>query len=48
MLVVLDFRTSTIDEVTDRVPDMDRAQNGNYMAMGALQCALPRKEELRF
>ena len=48
MLVVLDFRTSTVDKVIDRVLEMDRAQNGNYIAMGALQRALPWEEELRF
>ena len=48
MLAVLDFRMSTIDEVIDRVFDMDSAQNGNCMAMGTLQRALPKEEELRF
>ena len=36
-LSVFDFRTNTIDEVVDRVLEMDRAQNSNHMAMGALQ-----------
>ena len=37
MLTVFDLWTSTIDEVVDRVLEMDRAQNSNHMAMGALQ-----------
>ena len=46
MLVVLDFWTSTIDEVIDRVRDMDRALNEDYTVTGALQCTLPREEDL--
>ena len=46
MLSVLDFQTNTIDQVIDRVLEIDRAQNSNYMAMGALQRALPREEDL--
>ena len=47
-LVVLDFKTSTIDQVIYRVLDMDRAQNGNHLSMRALQQALSTKEDLRF
>ena len=47
-LVVLDFRTSTINQIIDRVLDMDRAQNGNNMLMGALQRVLPKEEDLQF
>ena len=36
-LVVLDFGTSTIDQVIDKVLDMDWAQHSNNMIMGALQ-----------
>ena len=45
-LVVLDFRTSTINLVIDRVLNMDRAQNNNIMLMGTFQRALPKEEEL--
>ena len=47
MLVVLDFHTITINEVIDWVLDLYQAQKGNYMAMEALQHALPRDEDLR-
>ena len=33
MLAVLDFWTSPIDQVIDRVLEMDSAQTRNYMAM---------------
>ena len=46
MLAILDFQTNTIDQVIYRVLEMDRAQNNNYMAMGALQRVLPREKDL--
>ena len=46
MCVVLDFRTSIIDQVIDHVLEMDK--NNTLMSMGALQRALPKEEELRF
>ena len=39
MLAVLHFKTNTMDQVIDRVLEMDRAQNSNYMAMGATTSA---------
>ena len=47
-LVFLDFTTNNIDQVIDRVLDMDQAQNCNTMMMGTLQRALSKEEELRF
>ena len=32
MLIVFDFRTSTMDEVINCVLEMDRVQNSNHMA----------------
>ena len=43
MLAILDFQTNTIDQVIYRVLEMDRAQNNNYMAMGALQRTMPKE-----
>ena len=48
MLAVLDFTKSTIDQVIEKVLDMDRLWNSNNMSMEALQKALLTKEELRF
>ena len=39
-LVIQDFEANTLERVIDRVFDMDRAQNGNAISMGALQRAL--------
>ena len=46
MCAIIDFRTSTIDQVIDRVMEMDK--NSSWLTMGALQQALPTKEDLWF
>ena len=46
MCGILDFRTSTIDQVIDRVLEMDKTSS--FLSMGALQRALPKEEDLRF
>ena len=43
---VIDFRTSMIDQVIDRVIDMEKTSSS--LTMGALQRALPTEEDLRF
>ena len=47
-LAVVDFKTNTIDQVIDRVLNMERAQNGNHLTMRTLQQALPTEEDLWF
>ena len=46
MCAVIDFQTSTIDQVIDRVMEMDKSSS--WLTMEALQWALPTKEDLRF
>ena len=46
MCVVLDFQTNTMDQVIDRVLEMDK--RSSLMSMGALQRAFPKEEDLRF
>ena len=46
MCVVLDFQTSTMDQVIDRVLEMDK--RSSFMSLGALHRALPKEEDLRF
>ena len=46
MCGVLDFRTNTMDQVIDRVLEMDKTSS--FMSMGMLHRALPKEEELRF
>ena len=46
MCAVLDFRTSTMDQVIDRVLEIDK--NSSLMSMGALQQALSKDEDLPF
>ena len=46
MCVVLDIQTSTMDQVIDRVLEMDK--HNSFMSLGALHCALPKEEDLRF
>ena len=46
MLAMLDFRINPIDQVIDRVLEMDK--NSNYMWMGTLQRALSKEEDIRF
>ena len=41
MCVVLDIQTSTMDQVIDRVLEMDKQRS--WMLMGALQQALPKR-----
>ena len=43
---VIDFRTSTVDQVIDRVREMEKSSS--WLALGALQRALPTDEDLRF
>ena len=43
---VIDFRTSTIDQVIDRVREMEKTSS--WLTLGALQRALPTDEDLRF
>ena len=43
---VIDFKTSMIDQVIDRVMDMEKTSSS--LTMGALQQALPTKENLWF
>ena len=43
---VIDFRTNTIDQVIDRVMEMDKTSS--WLTMGALQRTLPTEEDLRF
>ena len=43
---VIDFQTSTIDQVIAWVMEMDK--NSSWLTMGALQRALPTEEDLRF
>ena len=45
-MAVLDFPASTIDQVIEKVLDMDKAQNSNNMLMEALQKVLPNEEAL--
>ena len=45
MCVVLDFRNNTMDQVIDRVLDMDKPNS--LMLIGALQWALRKDEDLR-
>ena len=46
MCGVLDYRTSSMDQVIDRVLEMDK--NNSFMSLGALHRALPKEEDLRF
>ena len=46
MCGVVDFRTSTVDHVIDRVLEMDK--NSSFMSLGVLHRALPKEEDLRF
>ena len=46
MCVVLDFRNNTMDQVIDRVLEMDK--HSSFMSLGALHRALPKEEDLRF
>ena len=46
MCTVIDFRTSTVDKVIDRVREMEKSSS--WLAMGALQRALPTEENLCF
>ena len=46
MCGVLDFRTSTVDQVIDRVLEMEK--NNSFMSLGMLHRALPKEEDLRF
>ena len=46
MCTVIDFQTNTIDQVIDRVMDMEKTSSS--LTMGALQQALPTKENLWF
>ena len=43
---VIEFRTSTIDQVIDQVREMEKSNS--WLAMEALQRALPTDEDLRF
>ena len=43
---VIDFRTSTIDQVIERVREMEKTSS--WLTMGALQRTLPTEEDLRF
>ena len=47
-LVVPHFKANTLEQVIDRVIDMDRTQNSNTMLMEALRRALPKEEKLKF
>ena len=47
-MVVLDFKSDTLEEVINRVLDPNCSQNVHVITMGMLQCALPNEEELRF
>ena len=42
----LDFRTNTVDQVIDRVLEMDKSSS--FMSLGMLHRALPKEEDLRF
>ena len=46
MCGVLDFRMSTMDQVIDRVLEMDK--HSSFMSLGVLHRALPKEEDLRF
>ena len=46
MCGVLDFRTSTMDQVIDRVLEIDK--HSSLMSLGVLHRALPKEEDLSF